>query len=350
MKKRITGALCALILILAVILSSCAGTEPRSASFQSMDTLMSVKVYGGDSDLCDRLQARIDSLDAQLDATDENSDVYQLNQNGKADVSSDTADILTRAMRLSKELDPAFDITVYPAVKAWGFCSGDYRVPDDDELKELAAKIDDTAVKSDKNTFTLPEGVMIDLGAVAKGYAADQCDAILKEGHAAAAVLNLGGTIRLYGKKPDGKRFSVGVADPDNPAGYFGYLSCEGGVVATSGGYERFFDLDGKRYIHILDPATAAPVKNGVRSVTILCDDGSAADALSTALFVMGLDKATAYYQTHPDFDFIILTDNDELYITEGIMDDFTLSNGYDYKIHSVEIATVPTSVSGTSQ
>ena len=95
MKKRIIGALCALILILAVILSSCAGTEPRSTSFQSMDTLMSVKVYGGDSDLCDRLQTRIDSLDAQLDATDENSDVYQLNQNGKADVSGDTAEIIT---------------------------------------------------------------------------------------------------------------------------------------------------------------------------------------------------------------------------------------------------------------
>ena len=340
MKKRITGALCALILILAVILSSCAETEPRSASFQSMDTLMSVKVYGGDSDLCDRLQARIETLDAQLDATDENSDVYQLNQNGKADVSSDTADILTRALQLSKELDPAFDITVYPAVKAWGFTSGDYRVPDDDELKKLAAKIDDTAVKSDKNTFTLPEGVMIDLGAVAKGYAADQCDAILKEGHAAAAVLNLGGTIRLYGKKPDGKRFSVGVADPDNPAGYFGYLSCDGGVVATSGGYERFFDLDGKRYIHILDPVTAAPVENGVRSVTILCDDGSAADALSTALFVMGLDKATAYYQTHTDFDFIILTDDDDLYITEGIADDFTLSDGYDFHIKQVSGTT----------
>ena len=153
---------------------------------------------------------------------------------------------------------------------------------------------------------------------------------------------------RLYGKKPDGKRFSVGVADPDNPAGYFGYLSCEGGVVATSGGYERYFDLDGKRYIHILDPATAAPVENGVLSVTIVCDDGTAADALSTALFVMGLDKATAYYRTHPDFDFIILTDSDDLYITEGIADDFTFSKTdmiFPAKGQSVcaEIATGPT-------
>lgn len=337
MKKRILGALCALILLIAVILSSCASTEPRSASFQSMDTLMTVKVYGGDKDLCDRLQQRVTELDALLDATDENSDIYQLNQNGKADISNDTAALLERSLQLSEKLDPAFDITIYPAVKAWGFTTGDYRIPDDDELKQLAAKIDDTAVQSDNNTYTLPAGVMLDLGAVAKGYAADQCDAILKEGHADAAVLNLGGTVKLYGKKPDGKRFSVGVADPDNPAGYFGYLSCEGGVVATSGGYERYFERDGKRYIHILDPATAKPVENGIQSVTICCDDGTAADALSTALFVMGLDKATAYYRAHPDFDFIILTDDHSVYLTEGVYDEFTLCDGYDFHLKKVD-------------
>lgn len=337
MKKRILGALCALILLIAVILSSCASTEPRSASFQSMDTPMTVKVYGGDKDLCDRLQQRVTELDALLDATDENSDIYQLNQNGKADVSDDTAALLERSLQLSEKLDPAFDITIYPAVKAWGFTTGDYRIPDDDELKQLAAKIDDTAVQSDNNTYTLPAGVMLDLGAVAKGYAADQCDAILKEGHADAAVLNLGGTVKLYGKKPDGKRFSVGVADPDNPAGYFGYLSCEDGVVATSGGYERYFERDGKRYIHILDPATAKPVENGIQSVTICCDDGTAADALSTALFVMGLDKATAYYRAHPDFDFIILTDDHSVYLTEGVYDEFTLCDGYDFHLKKVD-------------
>lgn len=350
MKKRIIGALCAIILLLAVILSACSTAKPRSASFQSMDTLMTMKVYGGDSDLCDRLQQRIETLDARLDATDGNSEISQLNQTGSVQVSDDTAALLGRALQLSADLGPSFDVTVYPAVKAWGFPSGDYRIPDDDELKQLAAKIDDTAVRSDHNTFTLPEGVMLDLGAVAKGYAADRCNTILREGHADAAVLNLGGTVYLYGKKPDGKRFSVGVADPDNPAGYFGYLSCEGGVVATSGGYERYFERDGKHYIHILDPATAKPVDNGILSVTIISDDGTAADALSTALFVMGLDKATAYYRAHRDFDFIILTDSDELYLTEGIADDFTLSKGYDYKIQSVEITTTPTKASGASQ
>ena len=337
MKKRTIGALCAIILLLAVILSSCSETQPQSASFQSMDTLMTMKVYGGDSDLCGRLQKRIEALDATLDATDENSDIYQLNQNGTVDVSDDAADLLARSLRLSKALDHSFDVTVYPAVKAWGFLTGDYRVPDDAELQKLAAKIDDTAVTSDNNTYTLPRGVMIDLGAVAKGYAADQCDAILKEGHATAAVLNLGGTVKLYGKKPDGSLFSVGVADPDNPAGYFGYLRCESGTVATSGGYERYFERDGKRYIHILDPKTAKPVENGILSVTILSDDGTAADALSTALFVMGLDKATEYYRSNPDFDFIILTDDHSVYLTEGVYDEFTLCDGYDFHLKKVD-------------
>lgn len=297
---------------------------------------MTLKVYGGDADTCSRLQARIEELDARLDATDENSDIYCLNANGAATVSEDTADLLDRSLQLCKALDPSFDITVYPAVQAWGFTSGNYRVPDDGELDMLAQKIDDTAVQRDGSTYTLPDGVMLDLGAVAKGYAADVCDTLLQESHATAAVLNLGGTVKLYGKKPDGSRFSVGVADPENPAGYFGYLSCDTGVVATSGGYERYFEQDGKRYIHILDPATGKPMDNGILSVTILSDDGTAADAMSTALFVMGLDKATAYYQAHPDFDFIILTDTDDLYITEGIYDEFTLSDGYDFTLHRI--------------
>ena len=336
MKKLLCGALCAMIIISAVFFSSCSTAEPSTASFQSMDTVMTLKVYGGDTDTCSRLQNRIEKLDSLLDATDENSEIYQLNTNGSATVSDDTAALLRRSLQLCESLDPAFDVTVYPAVQAWGFTSGDYRVPDDRELKGLAEKIDDRAVQSDGNTYTLPEDVTIDLGAAAKGYAADECNAILKESSATAAVLNLGGTVKLYGQKPDGSRFSVGIADPDTPAGYFGTLSCAEGVAATSGGYDRYFERDGRRYIHILDPQTAAPVDNGILSVTILSDNGTAADALSTALFVMGLDQATAYYRAHPDFDFIILTDNHQVHLTEGVYDDFSLCDGYDYPLHKV--------------
>lgn len=335
MKKLFFCALC--VLLTALCLTSCASeSSPSSASFQAMDTLMSLKVYGS-ADTCEQLQNKITELDSSLDATDEKSEIFRLNTEKSAVVSKDTAALLTESLSLCDRLDGCFDLTVYPAVQAWGFTTGDYRVPTDSELKTLSDKIDYTAVTlSDDGRVSLPDGVMLDLGAVAKGYAADVSRTILADNKTQAAILNLGGTICLYGKKPDGSRFTVGIADPENPAGYFGYLSCDDTTVATSGGYERYFEHDSKRYIHILDPATAAPVDNGILSVTIVSDSGAFADAASTALFVMGLDKATQYCRSHPDFDCIILTDDKNLYLTEGVYDDFTLSDGYDFTLHKL--------------
>ena len=337
MKNTLKGAACALILILILSLCSCGDKKPATASFEAMDTAMTLTVYGGKDNVCQTLQDRITALDALLDATDKNSEIYHLNTEKTASVSDDTATLLNESLRLCGKLDGSFDITVYPAVEEWGFTTGEYKVPDDKRLSELAANIDYRTIQSDGNTFTLNEKTKLDLGAVAKGYAADVSVDIVKENNAQAAVLNLGGTIALYGKKPDGSRFTVGVADPDSPASYFGTLSCDKGFIATSGGYERYFERDGKRYIHILDPKTAKPVDNGVLSVTIICDKGADADALSTALFVMGLDKATEYYQNTGGFEFIILTEDDNLYITDGVYDDFTLSDGYSYTLHKVK-------------
>lgn len=335
MKKLFFCALC--VLLTALGLTSCASeSSPSSASFQAMDTLMSLKVYDS-ADTCEQLQNKITELDSSLDATDEKSEIFRLNTEKSAVVSKDTAALLSDSLALCDRLDGCFDLTVYPAVQAWGFTTGDYRVPTDSELKTLSDKIDYTVVTlSDDGRVSLPENVMLDLGAVAKGYAADVSRTILATNKAQAAVLNLGGTICLYGKKPDGSRFTVGIADPENPAGYFGYLSCDDTTVATSGGYERYFEHGGKRYIHILDPATAAPVDNGILSVTIVSDSGAFADAASTALFVMGLDKATQYCRSHPGFDCIILTDDKSLYLTEGVYDDFTLSDGYDFTLHKL--------------
>lgn len=339
MKRTVRGALCALLPILCLLLMSCAKAQPSSASFEAMDTLMTLKVYGGDPDTCEKLQSRIEALDALLDATDENSEIFRLNTEKTAAVSADTDALLRDALALCDKLGGSFDITVYPAVQAWGFLSGDYRVPDDGELQTLADHIDWRGVKSDSGAYTVPEDAAVDLGAVAKGYAADRAADILRQSGAEAAVLNLGGTVRMYGKKPDGSRFAVGVADPESPAATFGTLSCDEGVVATSGGYERYFELDGRRYIHILDPKTAKPVDNGVLSVTVVTDSGTTADALSTALFVMGLDKATEYYRHNDGFGFILLTDDDNLYLTENLAGDFTLNTDKTYTVNTIRKA-----------
>lgn len=333
MKKSICILLC---LILISTLSACdAGTS--EARFEAMDTVMSLKVWG--ADVCPELEDRAHALDSQLSSADPDSEICRLNENGAAALSDDALTLVSRSLALSSELKDSFDPTVYPAVCEWGFIDGDYRVPDDDRLTGLVSLIDSAAVQIDGDTVTLKKGMSIDLGACAKGYLADECREILRDSDAAGAVLNLGGTILLYGKKPDGSPFKVGVADPDNPAGYFGWLSCGAGVAATSGGYERYFEQDGKRYIHILDPTTAKPVDNGTLSVTVYSDDGTLADVLSTALFVMGADKAADYYQTHSGFEFILLTDDHKLYITEGISDDFTLADGYSFDITVIDKA-----------
>ena len=317
-------------------LCACSTDQPDSSSFEAMDTLMTLSVYGGGRDILDKLQKQIERLDSLMDATDGESEIFMLNRDKTASLSEETADLLSRSIELAKKTDGRFDPTVYPAVLAWGFTTGDYRVPDADELKKLAKNIDYTSVSLDGSSAKLADNAMIDLGAAAKGYAADKCADILSSSGARAAVLNLGGTILLYGKKPDGNRFKVGIADPDDPAGYFGHLEHDGGVIATSGGYERYFDLNGYRYIHILDPDTAAPVQNGILSVTICCDSGAEADALSTALFVMGAEKSAEFYRDHGGFDYIILTEEGKLYITEGICNDFTLLDGYDFDIEKV--------------
>ena len=324
MKKLLCILLC---IVLIPILSACSGGT-HEASFEAMDTVMSLKVVG--DDVCGRLEARAHELDRLLSSTDADSDIFRLNESGSATLHDDALTLVRRSLELSAELPSYFDPTVYPAVLEWGFIDSKFHVPDDHRLAELVSLIDSSAVSMTGDTVSLKAGMAIDLGAVAKGYLADECRTILSDSKAKSAVLNLGGTILLYGKKSDGSDYKVGVADPENPAAYFGYLTCREGVIATSGGYERYFEKDGKRYIHILDPTTAAPVDNGVLSVTVYSRDGVLSDALSTALFVMGQEQAAAYYRAHSGFDYILLTDDGRLYLTEGVADNFSLSDGYD--------------------
>jgi len=331
--------MCGILIVLIAALCACApGTgydSPEEVTLTAMDTVMTLRVYGSDT-ACEKLSERITGLDKMLSVTDSGSEIYALNNNGKAEISNDTHALLKRSVELCGELEGSFDITVYPAVQAWGFTTGEHRVPTAEELRSLADRIDYRQVKLTDTFAELPEGCMVDPGAAAKGYLADVCDDVLSECGATGAVLNLGGTVKLYGKKPDGSDFKIGVADPENDSAYIGYLTCSSGVAATSGGYERYFEKNGKRYIHIIDPDTADPVDNGTLSVTIFSNDGVAADSLSTALFVMGIDKAIEYYQAHGGFDFIILTQDGSLYITEGIKDSFTLGDGYSYDIKTV--------------
>jgi len=169
---------------------------------------------------------------------------------------------------------------------------------------------------------TVGEGMQLDLGSVAKGYTGDRVTDLFRNAGVTSAILNLGGNVQTLGAKPDGKPWRVAVNDPLGN-GYAGVIEVADKAVITSGGYERYFVEDGTVYRHIIDPADGYPVDNGLLSVTIIGDEGVLCDAFSTALFVMGADRAAEFWQTSDDFEAILLTEDGEILVTEGIAADF---------------------------
>lgn len=318
-----------IILLLCALPLCFAGCQGETSdSFFAMDTYMSVKVYGSEQAVKD-IRTKIETLDRLLSPSDGDSEIFRLNRDKTLALSDDTASLLQRSLQLCRETDGALDITLFPIVEEWGFISKEYRIPTRERLDKLLEQTGTDKVQLSGSQATLTGGARLDCGAVAKGYAADAAAEILRKEQVGAALLNLGGTVLAFGSKPDGSEWSVGLADPQDSASYFAVLRCRDKVVATSGGYERYFiGDDGKKYCHIIDPSTGMPADNHVTSVSVICADGTEADALSTALFVMGSEKAEAYYREHGVFDYVMLLDDGSVSASEGIIGSLQLTNG----------------------
>jgi thiamine biosynthesis lipoprotein len=276
-----------------------------------------------------------------------------LNETGNAFCSDELIELVTLGQEYGKETDGAFNIALYPIDDAWGFFNYEYRVPDEDELKSLLelANPEDAEVaekqsrewangrknsKLKKGIVYNTEGMKLDLGGIGKGYIADKIYELFSTEYAetvTGAVISLGGNILCYGNKPGGKSFNVGLQDPTKDVGqYVAVVTADAvsqgkpvpGSIVTSGNYERAFELDGKKYTHIIDPETGYPVDNGLVSVTVVCENSTLADMLTTALFVMGYDKAVEFYKSGKyDFEMALIDDNNKLYITEGLSNVF---------------------------
>ncbi len=329
---------------LLLILSGCgAASRPElcSTEFFAMDTVMSVRAYTTDDAVLSELPALVGALENELSVTKEGSAVYTLNHNGHAAMTDDAALLLSRALALCGETGGALDISVYPVVRAWGFTSADgsYRVPDADELAALLQTVDHTRVVCEDGTAYLPEGMEIDLGAVAKGYAGDKVAAYLRERGVTSALLDLGGNIQTVGTKPDGADWRVAVQDPNGDR-LLGVLAVSDQAVITSGGYERYFtDEEGTLWWHIMDPRSGYPAQNGLISVTVVGDEGLYCDALSTALFVMGTGDAVAFWRTHRDFDMLLVTEDGKLLLTSALAERFSPSEELPYALEVIDDA-----------
>ena len=314
----------------------------------AMDTYMTFSAYGEDAEAAlDEAEEEILRLDQLLAAESEDSEVAQLNQNGGGQLSEETAYLIERSIALNQETDGAFEITVYPVKQAWGFTDENYRIPSDEELAELLPLVGSDQLDLDVENKTVTykkEGMKIDLGGITKGYASSRLTDIFMK-HDVQGMINLGGNVQVYGPKPDGSDWRVAIQAPERTeentlpwlsqaasgsaslAGldYIGVLETNSQAVITSGGYERYFEKDGVYYHHIIDPKTGYPSDADLVSVTIVSEDGTLADGLSTSMFVLGLDRASEIWRAHSDeFDMILMDTEGQLYATEGIKDQFT--------------------------
>ena len=339
---KTTFALVGIILILGILGGCAAAMEyPKAeASLFAMNTYMTFTVYGenGETALAEAT-AQIQKLESLWSVTDEESEIYRANHsNGESvEVSSETADVISFALYMAKETGGALDPTIYPVLTAWGFTTDNKQVPAPEAVDALLEQVDYSRIRLDGTTLTVPKGMQLDLGAVGKGYTADLAAQVLQEHGVESALLNLGGNIQAIGTRPDGSDWRIGVRAPWEE-GNLGILEISNAAVVTSGGYENYFeDEAGNLYWHIFDPETGHPAHSGLQSVMVVGNEGKECDALSTALFVMGPEQAEQYWRSHEGFELLMVTEEDEILLTEGLAARFTLSEGRTETIRVLE-------------
>ena len=306
----------------------------------AMTTPMQLKAYGDRAPEAVQAAAEeIVRLDHLLSVGNPESEIGVINAKGEGEVSADTLAMLKKAVRVHERSGGALDISVYPMMELWGFTTEKYRVPSQEEIDRLLPLVDQDLMeieeKEEGALVRLSEGQGIDLGAVAKGFTSERVAEIFKSYGLESGLIYLGGNVQCLGSKPGGADWRIGIQDPGNSMGMIGVLAVSGKAVITSGAYERFFkdEETGKTYHHILDPSTGYPAETGVSSVTIVSPDGTLADSLSTACFVMGLDKSVEYWRQYgDDFEMIIMDDEGLIHLTEGLEQTFT-AQGHKVKI-----------------
>ena len=330
----------------------------------------------------------IHSLDSRLSTGLADSEVSRLNAAGGGALSGIVRELILRSQDLRKETGGLFEIAIYPVMKLWGFPTQEFRVPEKEEIDAALKLADASAISVTTKTVTetvplTPEeaaqakaaaagktgtetgkdeagqnaentensstsataavpavktvtkkvteakygikGMEIDLGGIAKGYTGDRVMQVFKKAGIYSGLISLGGNVQALGSKPDGSPWRVAIQDPQNELEYLGVLEISDKAVITSGGYERFFEEDGVRYHHIIDPRTGYPADSGLISATIISEDGTLADGLSTSLFIMGKDEAEEFWRANSDkFDYILESADGRLYVTEGVVGSFT--------------------------
>jgi thiamine biosynthesis lipoprotein len=237
-------------------------------------------------------------------------------------VSLETMTVVQGAIQAAEMTDGGFNIAIGPAVDVWDVIEG-RRIPTESELEVLRPLVDLQAVHADarKQTIFLEKaGMRIDVGGIGKGYAADQAVMVMKKAGARAGVVALSGDIKTFGQLPGGRKFPVGIQHPRKEGEVVAFIDLENEAISTAGDYERYFERDGVRYHHILDPKTLQPARR-CQSVTVIAREGMLADGLDTGIFVMGVESGMRLVEALPDVEAIIVDHEGVVHVSSGLRD-----------------------------
>ncbi len=338
-RQRLAALLCAVLLLCGC--GQAGGAEPVKRELFAMDTVMELTAYGeGAGEALDAATAEIARLDKLLSTGNPDSEISRLNAAGSGAPGEEALAMLQEAQRIYERTDGAFDVTVYPLMQLWGFGTDAPAVPDPAALAACLERVGMDKLTFSDGMLTLGKGQGIDLGGIAKGYTSGRLMQIFAAHGVESGLVSLGGNVQCLGTRPDGEPWRCGIRDPEG-TGYLGIVRVTDAAVITSGGYERYFEEGGQTYHHILDPKTGYPAQSGLVSVTVVSANGMLADALSTACFVMGAEKAIACWQTcgaeeGAAFELVLLTEDGRVTVTEGLKDAFTT----DYPLDVIERAS----------
>ncbi len=295
-----------------------------------LDTVFEIAVYTEDSADGNRLLREafneVRELEKIMSRFVRNSDIDKINQEaGSEDVQVDprTLYVMEQSLHFSEISEGHFDVTIAPLLSLWGFGTGEERVPAEEEISEVMPLIDyrKIVLNTEENTVFLPEENMaVDVGGLAKGYIVDQIVEYLLEQGVEKAFVNAGGDIRVIGDRPDENPWRIAIRHPRQRDQHLAVVPVSNLAIVTSGDYERFITVDGERYHHILDPYTGMPAEK-VMSVTIIPPDCMTADALSTAVFIIGPGRGIDLLESLPDIEGVIIATAEELHVTSGLKD-----------------------------
>lgn len=336
MKKRKIAAFVAVLGTLLIVFSACSEDTPKTVSDTvfALGTTCTVQLYGAEhEEKIDEVFELIRGVENRMSVRKEGTETYRINRAaGKkpVEVSKGTYTVVKRGREYSARSDGSFDITIEPLVELWNIGSEDQRIPSKEEVEKALEKVDYRKLRLDpenRRVYLEDEEMGIDLGGIAKGYAADISVDYLMQHGVDYGIINFGGNVYAFGEKYGSEVWKIGIQSPEDSRGeYVGIVEVRDRAVVTSGKYERYFIEDGVRYHHILSTEDGFPIRNDLASVSVVTERSLEADALSTLLFTLGLEEGLRRAENMMNTEAVFITGDKIVYTTEGLRDRFRIT------------------------